>query len=256
MKTSHLVVLVGSIGASALGLYAVKSEHTRVALSTATEEQALPPAAAVDYQTGVVNDLKTLRRDVQLLKNQFADLRRLSAEDDLRVEVVALRSKVYSLENMLTELDNSALVGAAQEQRGDGPAPIETTEDDILFAAEERSLEDADRTETIAAEFQSELEEPEWSAATVETISTFFADSSDLAIDLKDVECRSTMCRIEAEFESTDAVEDFNLRFPLHVGTELPQATYENIQRDDGSIVVRAYMAREGFDFPEQNPDQ
>lgn len=87
--------------------------------------------------------------------------------------------------------------------------------------------------------------DPVWAAAKEATM--FGASTSTQIAQLEaepqalDISCRSTTCRIEADFASASLAEDWFTLFSTNLGAEMPHASFEYSRQADGSARVVVY---------------
>lgn len=56
-----------------------------------------------------------------------------------------------------------------------------------------------------------------------------------------DIDCRTSMCRIRADFATQSSAEDWFTLFATTLGREMPKATFRYSRNEDGSARVLAY---------------
>ena len=103
-----------------------------------------------------------------------------------------------------------------------------------------------DRTQaSFATRHRSEAVDPVWSN-TKEAALTRLATSDQikqLGVDARDlnVDCRTSMCRITATFDSTGAGDDWVVLYMNNVAAQVPTASYKYIQNADGTVTINIY---------------
>lgn len=55
------------------------------------------------------------------------------------------------------------------------------------------------------------------------------------------VDCKTTMCRVTADFPSTSAGDDWFTLYMGNVGSKVPVASYKYIQNPDGTVTINVY---------------
>jgi hypothetical protein len=103
-----------------------------------------------------------------------------------------------------------------------------------------------DRTQAaFASRHRSEAVDPAWSnakeaeltrLATSDQIKQLGVDARDLNID-----CRTSMCRITANFDSTAAGDDWIVLYMNNVAQQVPAASYKYIRNPDGTVTINVY---------------
>ena len=93
--------------------------------------------------------------------------------------------------------------------------------------------------------FASEQVDPAWApqkerelrdVASQETFEVAGANPTSLSID-----CRSSMCRLNGEFESNGKGEDWILMYMSSVGSSMPNSIVSRTRNPDGSMRVEIY---------------
>ena len=103
-----------------------------------------------------------------------------------------------------------------------------------------------DRTQqAFASRHSSEAVDPAWSnvkeaeltkLATSDQIKQLGVDARDLNVD-----CRTSMCRITATFDSTAAGDDWVVLYMNNAAQQVPAASYKYIQNADGTVTINVY---------------
>jgi hypothetical protein len=103
-----------------------------------------------------------------------------------------------------------------------------------------------DRTQlALASRHRSEAVDPAWSnvkeaeltkLSTSDQIKQIGVDARDLNVD-----CRTSMCRITATFDSTAAGDDWVVLYMNNAASQLPAASYKYIQNPDGTVTINVY---------------
>lgn len=103
-----------------------------------------------------------------------------------------------------------------------------------------------DRTQqAFASRHRGEAVDPAWSNAK-EAELTKLATSDQikqLGVDARDlnVDCRTSMCRITATFDSTAAGDDWVVLYMNNAAQQVPAASYKYIQNADGTVTINVY---------------
>jgi hypothetical protein len=93
--------------------------------------------------------------------------------------------------------------------------------------------------------FASEQVDPAW-APQKEGVLTGLANQSQFETAAAqprslDIDCRSSMCRIDGEFETGGKAEDWILMYMSSVGSEMPNAVVSRKPNPDGTMRVQIY---------------
>jgi len=168
--------------------------------------------------------------------------------DALRREVAALRADVAGVKNALEARGNAPASGA-------GPAP-EDDEDladpEAQLAAEVVLEQQQIQTyaQTIEASLEAETVDSAWSGSTSQIIGEAFTGEELAGASLQDIDCRSTLCRVEVQHRDEAKLQEFQRLFPLKVSQALPRMMMHRIDNADGSITTYLYLARQGYRLP------
>lgn len=207
-----------------------------VAQTTASE---VDQGGEEDAHSNVVGDIQSLRREVALLRDDLAAVRR-------RLEQLAPRA--------VEAEQQDAAHGAAVSE---GMPSIDPREDPAAAAAERQRLEAESEQRILAqaeaneAALQKETEDPTWSGEARDLIDSAVATEELAATSVQDVECRATLCRVEVTHKDRQAQVAFESQFIMAIAQLLPQATLRTVENEDGSSSTVLYLAREGHDFPQ-----
>jgi len=108
------------------------------------------------------------------------------------------------------------------------------------YAARTRELK-----ERSAARFASEQVDPAWAPAKETELSTLADSPAYEQAGAKprrlSVDCRSSMCRLDGEFESRGQAEDWIMMYMSSVGGKMPNSIVSRTQAPDGSTRVEIY---------------
>ena len=67
---------------------------------------------------------------------------------------------------------------------------------------------------------------------------------------LQDIDCRSTLCRVEVQHRDEAKLQEFQRLFSLKVSQALPRLMMHRIDNADGSITSYLCLARQGYRLP------
>jgi hypothetical protein len=118
-------------------------------------------------------------------------------------------------------------------------------------AVEETAKLQETRLEAIETSLRRESIDATWAAQAAHAIDQAMGDKTLEGSVLHDLECRSTLCRIEVTNKDPQARSAFELRFFMAVAQLLPRATLRTVENQDGSSSTVLYLARDGHDFPQ-----
>lgn len=97
----------------------------------------------------------------------------------------------------------------------------------------------------FSSRFKSERTDTAWAGAKASTLEGLRLSDQmrQMEIDPKNmnVDCKSTMCRITADFPNTSAGDDWATLYMNNVAAEVPAASYKYIQNPDGTVTIDMY---------------
>lgn len=102
-----------------------------------------------------------------------------------------------------------------------------------------------ERNAAMAGKFAAEKTDPAWSGARERDLSALqdsgpMQDAGAKAANFE-VECRSSMCRIQGDFPNATMANDWLQLYMGSVGNNLPVATAHQVRNPDGSIRIEIY---------------
>lgn len=96
-------------------------------------------------------------------------------------------------------------------------------------------------------EFYQQDTDEHWSVQSSNQIYSYFDQMAQTeskgTSELRSVECRTSLCKVEVLHENAAAAEDFFLRFPSTVNNSLPSISYQFENLPDGRVDVVMYLA-------------
>lgn len=152
--------------------------------------------------------------------------------------------------------------GDAQPSAAAPPAPAARRAADPLDAAgiQDQMLDHAERRTKMRQEheartkalreqseqrFASEQVDPAWAPQKTAELTNLTNDAGFEMADAKpqnlSIDCRSSMCRIDGQFESSGKAEDWILMYMSSVGGAMPNAVVSRSRNADGSTRVEIY---------------
>lgn len=111
--------------------------------------------------------------------------------------------------------------------------------------AEATQAANRERNATMASRFAAEKSDPAWSGAHERDLASLqdsdpMRDAGVKAGNFR-AECRSTMCRIQADFPDASAAASWLQLYMGGVGDRLPVATAHQVTNPDGSVRIEIY---------------
>jgi hypothetical protein len=153
----------------------------------------------------------------------------------------------------VASIDESAIpASAAPHRRADPRAGLAGVSESIAAKQEEvarrrkQMQARVDRTQlAFASRHRSEAVDPVWSNAKEAALMKLAASDQikQIGVDARDlnVDCRTSMCRITATFDSTSAGDDWIVLYMNNAAEQVPAASYKYIQNPDGTVTINVY---------------
>lgn len=182
-----------------------------------------------------------LSEQVRSLNREVALLRARQATTEERV-----RSPDFGLQDPEEEASDSS---TPPGQEGDFTPPPEVT-------PEEAKARAAMRYEFIDSSFESERRDAAWSATTENEIAGAFQSAALGGAELHSASCGSTMCKIEMSLGSELELDGFQEEFTRVLRESLPRGTMRQIEGEDGTLKLVAYLARPNHQLPHWEPEE
>ena len=161
---------------------------------------------------------------------------------DTPERLVALEQRV---ERMALQMDRLAGATASRRTRPDSAAtPLESKESAAELAHAQRQ-----RVQSLATQFDAETVDPGWSAPAEAALQRIGRSDAILSIEAlpperQVVDCRSTRCRIEFDFNDPADAEDWTLAYLTSLGGTLSRSQYSMSKTRDGLTRVTLYGQR------------
>lgn len=172
--------------------------------------------------------------------------------DSLRDELEALNREVSRLRGQqarLAEKDNS-LLAALRNSEDDELVHVDLS---TLERKQEPKIADAQMIENIRAHFQSEQQDPAWSAPAVGRLSKHARDVLGSGSGILDCECRATLCLLKTQHGSLAEYSAFLRRLAEDPDHKLPEngATFTYLEESSPEgVTAVTYTARSGKELP------
>jgi hypothetical protein len=228
MKITQLMLIAGFLIVSIPGIYFALQAY---------EQNGVVKQTAPDIN----KDIALLKSEINALKKDVLSLK------EIKLEVAQLKDKKGS--NILQAQAQTDDAKTMDNQQDDEVAQINPIE--MGKKQEEQRVKDLEK---INNAFLAEASDPIWSPEATSLVTSFFESGVGENIDLSDIQCRKTLCKVEVNKpNSSGANDNLMLSFPMHVAKELSQAIFFHEQNDDGSTRVTMYMARNGYGLPSDN---
>jgi hypothetical protein len=176
---------------------------------------------------------------------------------DLRSQVALLRSDLDEVQRQLRQLVQSA----SQAPLSVKPSSAEEPADAIVLSEQELREQEADMIEaenqrSLArmaageAALQQESADGVWSIQAAEALREALASEALSGTAVQDIDCRSTLCRLQVVHDNREQQALFEHGFSFKVGQLLPRMMMHSEEQTDGTISATMYLAREGNELP------
>ena len=175
---------------------------------------------------------------------------------DLRSQVALLRSDLDEVQRQLRQLVQSA----SQTPLSAKPSGAEEPADAVVLSEQELREQEADMIEaenqrSLArmaageAALQQESADGIWSIQAAEALREALANEALSGTTVQDIDCRSTLCRLQVMHDNREQQALFEHDFRFKVGQLLPRMMMHSEEQTDGTISVTIYLAREGHEL-------
>lgn len=180
------------------------------------------------------SQLKTLKQGVDALSNTSHQ------------ELTAVRQELSELKKLLeaiSEKNNYESLNMNRPNKNSIKSE-ETTLESLKEADREFAQKSLERWDVIGTSFQSEQIDGQWSTETTQKITDLFENSSIIKADLSQIDCRETLCFVEAQLKDKDEARKFSAFFPMQIGQTLPNVNYSYENHEDGSVTISMYLEK------------
>lgn len=196
----------------------------------------------LDNSVSLINtEMLTLSSQLNDLKDGLETISKGSQQD-----LIVLRQEFAELKKLLKNINdkNNQLSSNIEDPNKSNNVPERVTIDSLKEADQRLTQENLERWETMSASFQSEQIDGQWSTDTMQEITDLFENSSVIKAELSQIDCRATLCFVEAQLKNKDEARNFSTFFPMKIGRTLPNANYSYETHEDGSISVSMYLEK------------
>ncbi len=194
------------------------------------------------------------------------DLAAIRSEEDLvalRGELALLRAQVASLQQRLDEKETRAAEAdmpmgldeqAQRYQQEQLPSDEELAMTAMTAMTEDEAMKQQQQyAEAIETHLQGEDVDPDWAIAAESKIREAFSlEELQVGASVVNVDCRSTLCRLDVLHNTEEEAELADFRFNLlsQIVTMLPRGTMQVVDQGGGQTSTVLYLARDGHDLP------
>jgi hypothetical protein len=182
-------------------------------------------------------DIKKLRAEIGRLKEGIRDLKKSSLE---------MNSSMLEQNRTLDAAITSAEQGSSYivPPEWNESAPDLSPEEEIEMADAQMQT----HVELIEETIFIEETDPEWSYEAELALDEAYRNEDMERVELANIECRSTLCRIELLFDETSSPEEVFRNFP-HITPWEGEGFIKINDGENAQAVV--YLAREGYSLPQ-----
>lgn len=163
----------------------------------------------------------------------------------LRREVLLLRADLSGVRNRVQQLEQS-------ENRSTSDEDAQTIEspEEVFAARTEAAQRAEDRLGAIEAAFLGEPTDRSWSADTSMAIDEALQSEQLRGTNVRSVECRSTMCRVEVAHDDPRKRMEFGLWLPAKLGGVLPTFITKEVDEGEGVTGSILFLVRLDHQLP------
>ena len=200
-------------------------------------------------------------------KNPVVDLQ---AKNDFSNELAIIKSDISALNKASTELNElkqkiaqlesqkaKAVLQVRSQNAGESFADQADTMEESAKDPEKLAKEEVEQSAKKLAQmntvFLAETSDQQWAPETIHLVSRFFDSDQGAMLDVADIQCRKTLCKVELnKVDKAKGGNELALNFPMHVGKALSQAKYFHEQNTDGTTNITIYLTRNGHELPSE----
>lgn len=174
--------------------------------------------------------------------NQYDD----SSLLDLRRELARLKAEVDTLRRDVETLAKRDQLAITEEDfYADEDKPIEILEAEALAAQEESEWQIRQYMDSIEDRFQSEVDHTGWSIPAAELIEQKLQSKLFSETSLINLECRSSLCRLEVQHDNSQASSVFSMNFPERVADMFSKFSIDHMDQEDDYSSMVVYLRQE-----------
>ena len=172
-------------------------------------------------------------------------------DGEFRESLTALGKEVSQLRADLTSLraelqtKHLAQVSSAKVSEQDAATDAQALTE-IRVKEEERLQKQG---EALEAGFRQQTTDPDWSTKAKGLIQQALASDKVDSKNIIDVECRTSMCRVELA-NDTNSNAPRIAEFPMKISEELPNILVNQTDESDGSTTTILYLSKDDFVLP------
>jgi hypothetical protein len=201
------------------------------------------------------DDLELLRAEMHAGRSTESDSGRHRTASDPRQlskklgdELRRLRAEVAMLRTAVEQTAAMATTPAGHREKA--AKPLLRSGDDMAARIQAREQGDYEHRAALDTYMDAEGVDTQWSVDTTDVLTQVLASAALAATVVQDIECRTTVCRLDVEHEDRQELDQFALMLPMQVAEGLPQVTFFHDQGADGRIHTVVYLTRQGHSLP------
>ncbi|MEQ1739222.1 MAG: hypothetical protein ABL884_04895 [Methyloglobulus sp.] len=229
MKLFHVFLIGSAVIVPAVTYVALTSETNQAEIHSAKLSSPIDEKPAV-HGIAVKDDTK----DGEFRESLTA----------LGKEVSQLRADLTSLR---AELQTKHLAQVSSTKVSEQDAATDTQALTEIRVKEEERLQK--QGEALEAGFRQQTTDPDWSTKAKGLIQQALASDKVDSKNIIDVECRTSMCRVELA-NDTNSNAPRIAEFPMKISEELPNILVNQTDESDGSTTTILYLSKDDFVLP------
>jgi hypothetical protein len=229
MKLFHVFLIGSAVIVPAVTYVALTSETNQAEIHSAKLSLPIGEKLAV-HGLAVKDDTKDgeFRESLTALGKEVSQL---------RADLTALRAELQT--KHLAQVSSAKV--SEQDAAKDAQALTE-----IRVKEEERLQKQG---EALEAGFRQQTTDPDWSTKAKGLIQEALASDKVDSKNIIDVECRTSMCRVELA-NDTNSNAPRIAEFPMKISEELPNILVNQTNESDGSTTTVLYLSKDDFVLP------
>jgi hypothetical protein len=229
MKLFHVFLIGSAVIVPAVTYVALTSETNQAEIHSTKLSSQIGEKPAV-HGLAVKDDTKDgeFRESLTALGKEVSQL---------RADLTALRAELQT--KHLAQVSSAKV--SEQDAAKDAQASTE-----IRVKEEERLQKQG---EALEAGFRQQTTDPDWSTKAKGLIQEALASDKVDSKNIIDVECRTSMCRVELA-NDTNSNAPRIAEFPMKISEELPNILVNQTNESDGSTTTVLYLSKDDFVLP------
>ena len=251
MKTFHQFLVSCNVLALSVGGYYLTASYLTLQMEDKAVIGSLNTQEAKLIDASFQEEMVMMKKELKLLKTTLRQHSSQSSEGVLQQSLTSLKDEVRLLGDQLTGALNA--IEALSQQTQTKQEALAQQPIDKEFSSLDDEYHHDEAIQVINTTFETEPVDGDWSFETTDLITQSLDIEQFPDTTMQNVECRSSLCRMEVAHADEESQRLFELEFPMLVAEQLPAMSFDQQQLDDGSFSSIIYMARSGFNMPSKN---